>query len=49
MSVEQGAKMILSIGIVTPELEREQALEKAYADKDGDGIPDSQQRDREDG
>ncbi len=43
MTVEQGAKMILSIGIVTPELEREQALEKAWGDKDGDGIPDSQQ------
>jgi uncharacterized membrane protein len=44
MTVEEGAKLILSAGIVTPELVREQELERALGDKDGDGIPDSQQR-----
>lgn len=48
MTVEQGLKLILSAGIVTPEFEREQALEKASADKDGDGIPDILQ-DKDDG
>ncbi len=44
MTVEDGAKLILSGGIVTPELAREQELERAYGDTDGDGIPDSQQK-----
>lgn len=46
MTVEEGLKLLLSAGIVTPELLREQELERAYGDADGDGIPDSQQRPR---
>jgi uncharacterized membrane protein len=46
ITIEQGAKLVLSAGIVTPELVREQELEKAFGDKDGDGIPDSQQQER---
>lgn len=46
MSVEEGLKLILSAGIVTPELLRERELERAYGDADGDGVPDSQQQKR---